>query len=333
MGDPPLQEDGHHEIHCTGIVKAVGTLWTATKSYAVWSIVVYCIGINGIAGLMNPADQVVSDIADANSLQTGLGTILSYLMLVLGLQLFKNYFLHGNLRTISIWCYFLNALLQLPELPLVYLGYKWPATLTGYFYQIQADLPALMQAIAFCLVNLIVVDIAPPGLEASVYEFLLTSINISQSVASVLQAILTRAMDLDNLGGGAYKAYHNVSSKEYDLDKYHYYESRMATGIYLTVAIASFAAIWFSFFLPRNSKECREWAAIESWQVNGVAGVNFGILGFMIVFTLYGLVGNLSDIAFFQFDWVQNWFMYILVTYITICSVYKMSMKCGNPTK
>jgi hypothetical protein len=228
----------------------------------------------------------------------------------------------------------MNSLLQLPELPLVYLGYKWPATLTGYFYQIQADLPALMQAIAFCLVQLIVVDIAPPGLEASVYEFLLTAVNISQSVASILQAILTRAMDLDNLGGGDYKAYHNVSSPKYNLAKYEYFESRMATGIYVTVAVASIAAIWFSFFLPRNAKECREWAAIESWQVNSVAGVNFGILGFMIVFTLYGLVGNLAPhIGFFQFEWIQNWFMYILVSYITVCSAWKMSMKCGNPTK
>merc|ERR1712187_114022 len=108
----------------------------------------------------------------------------------------------------------------------------------------------------------------------------------------------------------------------------------MATGIYVTVAVASIAAIWFSFFLPRNAKECREWAAIESWQVNSVAGVNFGILGFMIVFTLYGLVGNLAPhLAFFQFDWVQNWFMYILVSYITVCSVYKMTLKCGTPTK
>jgi len=333
LEDPPEEDDAHHETGCTGVVKAVGTLWTATKSYAVWSIVVYAIGIFGIAGLINPADQIVSDIADANSIQTGTGTILSYAFLIVGIQLFKNFFLNGNLRTLSIWAYLMNALLQLPELPLVYLGWKWPPTVTGYFYQVQSDLPSLMQAIAFCLVQLIVVDIAPPGLEASVYEFLLTAVNISQSVASILQAILVRAMDLNSLNGGVYKGYHNENnSSTYNLTKYHYYESRMATGIYVTVAVASVAAIWFSYFLPRNAKECREWASIESWHSNSVAGVNFGMLGFMIIFTLYDLVGNLaSHIAFFQAKWAQNWFMYIVVAYCLLCSGYKMSLKCGNP--
>merc|ERR1712151_678195 len=265
-------------------------------------MVIYAVGINGIAAIVNPADGVVSNIANANSLQTGVGTAGSYLLLVLGLQLFKRCGNGANLRNISIACYIMNTALQLPELFLVYWGVKWSSNTAGWFYQIQNDLPSVLQGISFCLLQLVIVDIAPTGLEASLYEFLLTATNQAQTVAILLQGMMAKWFDLVKFDGSAYKDYY-----ETDPEKYHYYESRMSFGILLTVAIGVVGAIAFSLFLPRSSKDCREWAAISSWNTDKVAGINFGVLLFMVVYGLYGVVGQLDqDVAFFNSDMVQQ---------------------------
>merc|ERR1711976_1057152 len=88
-------------------------------------------------------------------------------------------------------------------------------------------------------------------------------------------------LDLESLSGAQYQ-------DAYDNDKklYHTYQNHMVIAAVGTAVLSVLAAILFSLCLPSGPQECREWAGIKSWQVPSVSAMNFGILGFMIVWSL-----------------------------------------------
>jgi len=139
-------------------------------------------------------------------------------------------------------------------------------------------------------------------------------------VAGLFQGILAKSFDLVEINGSNYTDFYRN-----DPEKYHYYESRMSFGILLTVAIGVVSAITFSLFLPRNSQDCREWAAISSWKTDKVAGINFGVLLCMVVFGLYGNIGNLAqDVEFFQSETFQKAFGISLLIYCLFSVFYRV---------
>jgi len=185
-----------------------------------------------------------------------------------------------------------TAILPLAELVIIYDGVNMNPSVSGWFYVIQQDLPGLTQAIAFCLVQIAVAEIAPVGMEASTYEFILTASNIAITVGAIFTSLGMEWLDLSSLSGDAYKA-----AYETDKSLYHTYQRHMVIAAVATAALSVAAAILFSLCLPSGPQQCREWAGIKSWQVPSVSAMNFGVLGFMIIWSLEGVVIKLMGIT------------------------------------
>lgn len=195
-----------------------------------------------------------------------------------------------------MWCYSVAAVLQLAELGIIYEGVKMAPAVSGWFYVIQGDLPQLTTAIAFCLVQIAVAEIAPVGMEASTYEFLLTASNISITVGNICTAMMMDFLKLKDVSGSDVRdAY-----EHHKMDLYHTYQSRMMIGAWSTAAVSVLTAIVFSLCLPSGTQQCREWAGLKSWHVPSVSAMNFGIVGFMIVWSL-------EQVLLKMFGWSPSW--------------------------
>jgi len=285
--DPPVLEERKGGF--AGVVDAASSVWKCSKSYAVYSLMLYAFGTGALAQVTNPADTLVAQIANPDGITLGLGTMLNYAVMIAGLWLFKKYFLDKNMRTLSMWCYASCAVLQLLELIVTYAGH-FPGA--GWFYILQQDLPQITQAIAFALMQIAIVEIAPHGLEASVYELLVSFNNIAKGLASVIQNQMTESFHLKGIGAENF-----THAQEMDHSQLHEYQSSMMGGILTAVAIACLAS-WFSgFFLPRNAAECQEWRARTSWQTTSVGALNITILGVALFQMFFGLVVSVGNIT------------------------------------
>merc|ERR1712232_1462035 len=185
--------------------------------------------------------------------------------------------LNANKRYVSMWCYTVGAFLQLLELATIYRGLQMSPALSGWFYVVQQDLPSLTQAIAFCLVQITASEFAPAGMEASLYEFLLTATNISISVGDICTTMMQDWLGLGTLSGDDFK-----KAFETDLSQYHKYQSSMTFGLLATAAVSVASAMVFSMCMPKDPEQCREWASWKQWQVPRTSVANFGIVSFMI---------------------------------------------------
>merc|ERR1712048_138568 len=280
--DPPLAKEDEHSTGCKGVSETLAVMWKATQSYAVFNMVIFAIGIQSIGQLMSPSDQAVADIASPDGTQLSVGTILSYGTMMVGIQIYKRYFLNSNQRMISMWCYSVAAVLQLAELAIIYKGVTMAQAVSGWFYVIQGDIPQIMTAIAFCLLQITVAEIAPVGMEASTYEFLLTASNISITIGQIVTTMMQDWLNVGDIGGEEFRAAYLLPDKS----TYHSMQSRMAIGAWATAALSVLAAIFFSLSLPSGTQQCRDWASAKSWQVPSVSAMNFGIVSFMIVWSL-----------------------------------------------
>lgn len=313
MEDPPLAAEDEHSTGCKGVVETLSVMWKATQNYAVFSLVVYCIGISSIGQMINPADQAASDIASPDALQLSLGTMGSYALLMWGLQLYKRYFLNSNKRFLTIWTYCTAAVLQLLELGIIYKGLEMSKKAVGWFYIIQSDMPSLMQAISFCLVQITVAEFAPAGMEASLYEFLLTAANISITIGDISTTMMQGWLDLGNLSGEMFR-----TAFENDKAQYHHYQTNMTIGVLATCAASVVVTFIFSMCMPKNPEQCRDWGSRAAWQVPSVSMANFGIVSFMIVWSLWKVMTSLLDLDTHWNDMLNNVAAGLLAVYAII---------------
>merc|ERR1711884_595821 len=118
-------------------------------------------------------------------------------------------------------------------------------------------------------------------MEASTYEFLLTASNISITIGTIVTTMMQDWLGLTTLSGHDVRAAYVNNTKQY-----HEYETNMTIGAVSTAVLSVLSAILFSLCLSGGTQQSRDWAAVKSWQVPSVSMMNFGILGFMIVWSL-----------------------------------------------
>jgi len=321
LEDPPLDKSEEHSTGCKGVSETIAVMWKSTQSYAVFNLVIFAIGIQSVGQMTNPADQAVQDISSPNGTQMSFGTIGGYLLLMVGIQMYKRYLLQSNQRLVSTWCYIVSALLQLAELAIVFNGVNMAASVSGWFYVIQQDLPQLTQAVAFCLVQIAVAEIAPAGMEASVYEFLLTTSNIAITVGAIFTTLAQGWLGLSSLNGETFR-----DAYQHDPSKYHTYQNHMVIGLLGTAAVSVASAFLFSLCLPSGPQQCREWAAKKEWHVPSVSTMNFVVLGFMIAWSLEGVILNVADIQVSWSDPLDNIMAAALSVYALCGLGYRLLM-------
>merc|ERR1719460_3060427 len=69
----------------------------------------------------------------------------------------------------------------------------------GWFYMFQNSIPMLIQGIGQVVGSLAVVEISPPGLEATVYELLTSATNGAISLSTTLQTSFGKVFKVDDV--------------------------------------------------------------------------------------------------------------------------------------
>jgi len=281
--DPPAPEDHHANIWEGARVNA-GRVWTAMKSFAVFMLIIQCYGNNAIANLMNPANNGIASISKPTNIQTGIGSVVGNLSLMMGVWAFRKFFMATSWRVTLFVSQFFIALTSALSLMSIY--DTWGISRNGWFYMFTSSLPAFIQGVGRIVSSLAIIEISPKGLEATIFELLVSANNGAISLNTAFQTVFAAPFQLDDV---------NISSWEKNPDMVPTYQNRlmMATVFSLIVNFAgAFAFVWF---LPKNAEQCRAWAAKKSWHKNWAAILNVIIFTVPFVYANYTTLSHISS--------------------------------------
>lgn len=269
--DPPPAEE-HHSSICTGARVNAGKVWTAMKSFAVFMLIIQCYGNQAIASLLNPANNSIASISKPTAIQNGLGQVIANSCLVAGVWIFRKYFIATSWRVTLFLSQFFLALANSSLLMSIY--DTWGISRNGWFYMFSSNLPSLIQGIGQVVSSFAMVEISPKGLEATVYELLVSANNGAIAMNAAIQTAFASPFQLDD-----------VNSESWDENPHMVptYQTRMMLSTIFSMLLNIIGAMVFVWFLPRNAEQCRAWATKPSWHRNRAAVLN--CIVFLVPFT------------------------------------------------
>jgi len=276
LEDPPRDFEEHHS--CGTIIK---TLWTVMKTRVLFSLIVFCVTSTSIATLQNPGLNIIAYIAAPSTFQISIGTLFGNLLFLLGVWIFRTFFINKNWRFTFIWTTLLIAFTGGIQLCVIF--NLWGIGQSGWFYAFGSNIMLIIQGVQQVLSSLAVIEISPPGFEASVYEFLISIGNSGISLNANLMNIFVPVFDLV----GIETNYHNISNPtnpHYDPSKHDHFNSLLGTATYFTITVNVIAALCFCWFLPVGKAQCHEWLGQWKNKRTGIFNLVFG--GTVLFFSL-----------------------------------------------
>lgn len=288
LKDPPAAED--HPRGCAGLAHSFGRIWQALKSYAIFMLLIQMVGIQGISGLQNPALQDIAMIASPSNFQSSLGCSIGNLMFVVGVWLFRKYLLTYNWRLTLIWTHAMISVLSILAIMIIY--DTWGISQNGWFYLFYNQIPSFIQGLCQVLGSLAVIEVSPAGLEATIYELLISANNGALALSAALQSVFAEPFELDGINGPAWADYHCARSNGTWSDVpaapiCNKWENRMASATWMTLAVNLLGVVIFMWFMPKNGAHCREWAAKASWHTNWAGALNFVVFFGPFIYSTY----------------------------------------------
>lgn len=307
LRDPPVVEGDEH-CHAGGFAgmgKALVHCFEACKSYAMFMLLIQVVGLGAFAFMQNPSLQLVAMIADPASIQSSLGAVLGTLLLVAGMWVFRTFLISKNWRITLVWTYTLVALANLFSVMVI--GNTFGISQNGWFYMLQTAVPSFVQGLSQVLSCLAVVEISPPGLEATIYEMLISAMNGANSLASALGSQLIPAFNLGVISQFTWSENHCASSnttwsdlnpteiwsEQRNIAVCNKYDNSMNDATYATLIVNIVSVFIFAWFMPMNATHCREWAAKEAWKRWEVGVLNLIIFIVPFVYATYGVFNEL----------------------------------------
>lgn len=282
LKDPPAPE--HHETGCAGFRTAGTRIWTALKSFAIFMLLIQAVGIQAVASMINPANNEIASIAKPTNIQSGIGAFLGNLLFVGGVWVFRKFFLQKNWRFTLFMTQSMTAVCSALAIMIVY--NTWGISRNGWFYMFQANVPNFIQGVGQVVSSLAVIEVSPPGLEATIYELLISAFNGALALAAVLQTQFGRFFSLEAINA---KAFHDHP------DKIPYYERKLATATIFCFLINIAGAAVFMWFLPKNPAQCRQWMEKKSWHTNGAATINLLVFGLPYLYANYQVIAEMTN--------------------------------------
>jgi len=280
--DPPLPED-HHANICEGVRVNAGKLWTALKSFAVFMLIIQCYGTNALANLMNPASNAITSISKPTSIQTGIGAVLGNACMVVGVWMFRKFFMATSWRITLFMSQFFLALTGVTALMSIY--DTWGISRNGWFFMFSSYMPALIQGVGRVVGSLAIIEISPKGLEATVYELLISANNGAMSLNTAFMTVFAGPFQLEDVNSRSWDAHPEMVPA---------YQERMMLATVFSLAVNLVGALVFVWFLPRNAEQCRSWAQKKSWHTNWAAVLNCVIFVVPFVYANYTLLSRIS---------------------------------------
>merc|ERR1719460_649339 len=83
----------------------------------------------------------------------------------------------------------------------------WGISQNGWFYMFQTNIPNMIQGLCQVLSCLAVIEISPAGLEATIYELLISSSNGALALSAALQSQFAKPFHLDSIGAEQWADY------------------------------------------------------------------------------------------------------------------------------
>jgi len=282
LRDPPAREQ--HASICSGLRSSGKLLWTALKSFAVFMLLIELTGFCGIALMLNPASQGLASISRPTNIQSSIGAVLGSIGLALAVWTFRRFFLNKNWRISLFMLQPLMALTSVLSLMTVY--NTWGISRNGWFNMFENIMPVnignMVQVVSFVAT----IEISPPGLEATLYEFLFSAYVGAIDLGVSLQTFFLGPFGLGDVDSVAWDAHPEMVPT---------YERRLELATIFALVVNVCGGLVFMWFLPRNAAESRRWAAKASWHTNWVACLNLFIYLGPVAYASYMLVSNLAD--------------------------------------
>lgn len=287
LKDPPdpasLQLEEHAEggeAHGKG--HGLAALWKAIRNYAVFMLIVQNLGNIAFAGFVSPAFQAIANIVTPTTLQQSIGNIFSWGLFSCGVWIFRKFFMNSNWRFTLVWTNCLAILNAAINFAIIY---DWGGVCQNpWFYTFGTQILSITVGIAQVLSSLAVVEISPPGLEATVYELLTTVHNGAITLTGVMTEKMITPLHIDE-----------ITNKTTYLANQEYFNSQMGIATWITMAFILFGTFGFMWFMPKNKDECRRWRDTTGcWESTGMGLLNIAMAivpcGYSITSTIMTLI-------------------------------------------
>merc|ERR1712066_587631 len=220
------------------------------------------VGIQGISGMQNPALQPIAMIASPSNFQSSLGCSIGNVMFVGGVWLFRKYLLTYNWRLTLVWTHAVISVLSILAIMIIFDSFG--ISQNGWFYLFYNQIPSFIQGLCQVLGSLAVIEVSPAGLEATIYELLISANNGALALSAALQSVFAEPFKLGPINADEWSSYHCARSNGTWSDVpaepiCHTWENRMATATWVTLAVNLAGVAVFMWFMPKNGAHCREW--------------------------------------------------------------------------
>jgi len=272
LKDPP-EKQAEEKDHSMSDV--IATIWDLMQTKVFLFLILYSLGSMAIGSLGNPASNVIQAIAAPSTLQSSVGNLFGNLLFLAGVAIFRGYFMNVNWRFTFLWTGVLISIGLVFDFITIYDA--WGIGQNGWFYALSGSVLQIIQGLAQVLSSLAVIEIAPPGFEATVYEFMTTMHNAGITLNTNLQNIFVPVFNLNDVSAERYFA-HNSHRDEFN--------HRMASATLFTIVINVAGVYLFSYFAPRNRDDCKLWKEDASWRSKYVGAAVLIIGGGCFLFSV-----------------------------------------------
>merc|ERR1711957_146440 len=110
---------------------------------------------------------------------------------------FRRFLMAKSWRSTLFMSEFFLAVTSALSLMIIY--DTWGISRNGWFYMFTSNLPAIIQGVGRIVSSLAIIEISPAGLEATVYELLVSANNGAISLNTALQTVFAAPFQLDDI--------------------------------------------------------------------------------------------------------------------------------------
>jgi len=152
----------------------------------------------------------------------------------------------------------------------------------------QRNIPSIVQGLCQVLSCLAVIEISPAGLEATIYELLVSAMNGAMALSAALQSQFAAPFHLDEITQNDWFHYgcpgHNVTANATACNAF---KSQSLNATWMTLCVNLVGVLIFMWFMPKNAAHCREWRDKGSWDTHWAAILNIVIFAGPCSYAIY----------------------------------------------
>jgi len=283
LKDPP--KDDNHVHHSTSVI--VATLWNLMKTKVMFLLIVGMLLNMAVASLTNPVQNVMQGIVQPSSLNAGVGAMFGNIIFLVGVWIFRTFLMDKNWRVTFVATGVIMALNGIFMFIMIYnvggIGQN------PWFFVFGNNVLNIIQGVSQVLSSLAVVEVAPKGFEASVYEFLTTMHNAGITLNLNLMSMLQPLFGVSEIIAHGHD-YLNETTAERDKDN-----QKMAVCTGFTMVVNVVGVLCVAYMIPKDKAQCKDWLEAPGfWKTtaNGVLGsvIGWGCLLFSLTVSFLEII-------------------------------------------